>query len=489
VPTQIAEPLPAGRSDVGSGTASTLTLSRFFTAAGVVYAMTFVYGACYAAFSAIRHESFNTARFDHGNMVQAVWNTAHGRPLESTTSTGETFLRLGAHVDPILTLFALPWSIWPNPLLLSTVQAFALAFGALPVFWLARKYAGSDRIAARFAFAYLLYPATQWNASIDFHPVSLAVPLLLFGIWYLDEDRLIAFLPFGILAAATKEHMPLLVAWLAVWYGVRSRRWWAATAVAAAGTAWSVLATFVLMPHYAPSSTDAFATRYSHLGGGPLGIAETAVTAPGEILREVATTGDVIYVLLLLAPLAGLWALAPFLALGAAPELVLDLLSNKPDQVSIVNHYSASIAPFLVAATALGVGRLTSSQVARWSVVLAAAASVSAIFSPFWFAREYLHDLRSPAHDARAAALALVPSGAAVSATNHLGAHLATRRYLLSFPHRTRADWVVVDRSDTTVIDRSNPRVFRRALLDLERDPRWDRVFAREGVLVYRRTG
>ena len=57
------------------------------------------------------------ARFDLGNMVQAVYNTAHGHFLEITTGElkPRQMSRLGSHVDPILALFALPWLVWPSP--------------------------------------------------------------------------------------------------------------------------------------------------------------------------------------------------------------------------------------------------------------------------------------------------------------------------------------------------------------------------------------
>src|ERR1051325_349604 len=59
--------------------------------------------------SVLRHDAFETHRFDLGNMTQAVWSTAHGRFLEATSAEGDQFTRLGAHVDPLLGRFALPW--------------------------------------------------------------------------------------------------------------------------------------------------------------------------------------------------------------------------------------------------------------------------------------------------------------------------------------------------------------------------------------------
>src|SRR5918998_6025045 len=89
------------------------------------------YAVGFGSLSVLRHRAFNTGRFDLGNMVQAVWSTAHGDPLEVTSLGGEQFVRLGAHFDPILVLFAPLWLVWPSPSLLVVAQALVVAPGAL----------------------------------------------------------------------------------------------------------------------------------------------------------------------------------------------------------------------------------------------------------------------------------------------------------------------------------------------------------------------
>ena len=151
------------------------------------------FAAGFSALAVLRQEAFNAGRFDLGNMTQVVWSTAHGDPLRMTDLQGEQISRLAAHTDVLLAAFAPLWFVWPDPSLLLVVQALVVALGALPVFWLARKHLGSPRAALGFALAYLLYPPVQWLVLDDFHAVALACPLLLFGFWYLDEDRLGAF--------------------------------------------------------------------------------------------------------------------------------------------------------------------------------------------------------------------------------------------------------------------------------------------------------
>jgi uncharacterized membrane protein len=99
-----------------------------------VWIATAAFAAGFGALAMLRHRSFETGRFDLGNMVQAVWFTAHGHPLRVTNLNGEQAIRLGAHVDPVLMLFAPLWWLWPSPDLLLVTQAIAIALGALPVY-------------------------------------------------------------------------------------------------------------------------------------------------------------------------------------------------------------------------------------------------------------------------------------------------------------------------------------------------------------------
>jgi hypothetical protein len=87
-----------------------------------------------------------------------------------------------------------------------------------------------------------------------------------------------------------------------------------------------------------------------------------------------------------------------------------------------------------------------------------------------------------------ARALRLVPDGAAVSATNTLGAHLSERRRVFSFPVLGEADWVAVDRTRPSHRDRAvAPVAFAGALARLRASGRFAPVFDEDGILVLRR--
>jgi uncharacterized membrane protein len=454
--------------------------------------------AAFAAISIGRHRAFNTGRFDLGNMTQAIWNTAHGDFLEVTNLAGRQTSRLGSHFDPILAAFAPLWLAWPSTDMLMVVQALAVALGALPVFWLARKHLESQRAGLGFALAYLLYPATQWLTLNEFHPVAFACPLLLFAFWYLDEDRLLPFALFSLAAIACKEEIGLVVAGFGIWYLISRRKRRAGAAIVAGGIAASVLAVEVVVPHFAGNAST-FYSRYSEVGGTPGGVLKTLLTHPLTVLKNAFSGSDLDYLAHMLVPLGFLFVLSPWLLLAALPEAALNVLSKNPYQASLYFHYTAGLIPPLVVASVLGAGVLARRRPA-WRSYIGPGIVVLALLSNFWLGALPIwasvpggntfqrNGTKITDHDRITAhAVSLIPEDAAVSATNTLGAHLSARHRIFSFPRLGDATWAAVDETNGSYNDGSAPLPMENDVMVMRRNPAWRLVFEQDGVLVFRR--
>jgi len=442
---------------------------------------------------------FRIGRFDLGNMVQAVWSTTQGRPLETTHgTTGEQIVRLGGHVDPFLVLLAPLWVVWQSPLVLAFAQVAFVSLGALPVFWLGRRHTGSDRVAALLALGYLAYPWTATSAAASIHPVTFAIPLLLFAIWFLETDRLVPFGACAVLVMSTGELMGLSVAALGVWFAFARGRRRAGAAIAVAGAVWTFVAVYFVVPAFSGGSSQ-FYGFYDQVGGSPGGLVRTAFTDPGVIIGALFESHDLAYLVWLSVPLCGLFLLAPGLAAVALPQLLVNTLSDFRSMTDPRYHSLASIIPFLIAATVLGVARLrTSRRVPAAAAVLVVSGVLALVVGP-WPRAVGLTPLGgratpSAAHIAALSdAVSLVPNGAPVTASNPAGAHLSARRYIYSIPLLERAEWVVVDledpwtvRPDSPLLNR-HPEVVRAFAKRLDLDPGWRKVFERDRVLVFRR--
>jgi uncharacterized membrane protein len=466
----------------------------------IVAAGATTYAAGLGSLAVLQHRAFWSGRFDLGNTVQAVWSTAHGDLLSVTALTGAQISRLGAHFEPIAVAFAPLWWLWPDASLLLVCQAAAVATGAVPLYLLGRKHLGSDWASAGFALAYLLHPATQWLALDDFHAVALATPLLLWGFWFLDEDRLVPFAAVAVAACLTKEQIGLVVAAMGLWYMLRPGRRWAGAAIAVAGLAVTLAAFAIVIPHYSISGSSRFEGRYSAIGGSPSGVLETAVTDPGKIVAAVTQGRDASYLADLLLPLLALPLLAPLAALTAAPDIALSLLSDTRTQTSIHFHYTAGALPGLMVAAVLGAARLRRRYAwarrpeGRAIVVSTLVAGILLGPLPVWSHVPLGSDLAAREHvvgrHARAAerAVRLIPREAPVSATNTLGAHLSERRRVFSFPVLGEARWVAVDLERPSYRDQlGRAGELGRAVAALRADGRFRVVFDEDGVLVLHR--
>jgi uncharacterized membrane protein len=444
--------------------------------------------------------NFRTGRFDLGNMVQAVWSTAHGRPLEVTHgATGEQMSRLAGHVDPFLALLAPLWVLWPSPLVLAVAQIAVVSLGALPVFWLARLHLGSERVAGLLALAYLAYPWVATSAAAAIHPVTFAISFLLFCIWFLETDRLALFAVFAALAMSTGELMGLPILGLGVWYALVRGHRAAGSAIAAAGGAWTFLAIYVVVPSVRGEGSIFFGF-YEGVGGSPQGVVRTLFTDPGTLVSALVEPHDLVYLVWLGLPLLFLFVLSPGLALVAVPQLLANGLSDFRSMTDPRYHSVAAVIPFLIAATLLGIARIrVERRAAAAAAVLVCSATLALVVGPWPRVLGVTplggRETPSPARvKALQEAVALVPPGAAVSTSNGPGAHLSGRRYVYSVPNLGRAEWVVIDLADPWIVTRdspiltNHPKVVRGLWRRLSADSEWGKVFEREGVVVFRKT-
>jgi uncharacterized membrane protein len=448
----------------------------------VLYAFSSIYASILLAAGAANYLLYLAPRYDLGNMVQTVWSTSHGHFMHMSGWSGGDVSRLGFHLDPFLALLVPLWWIWGNPVVLIAAQALAVVSGVFPVYWLARKHVADSRLAVAFGIAYLLYPATQFNTftPIGIHAVSFATPLILYAIWFLDEDRLILFALFGLLAATTKEEIAAAVGGLGIWYAVRRGRKRTGLLIFAAGYGISLANILFVIPHFAPNGQLSFTGRYADVGGTPGGMLSTAVHDPVAFVHQVTTLHKLAFLLLLFAPFIGLWLFEPIMLIGALPDLAVNLLSAKPAQTTVFYQYTAGIIPFVVAASVLGAARLRRGR--RAPTLLLVAASCFALWSPLDYSFVSLHGRSSGETAAARAALRLIPPNVPVSASQTLGAYVSTRRSVALFPYVGKASWVIVGKKV-----KEDPPTFRRKVRQLRTSTAWQTVFDSAGVTVFER--
>ncbi|HEX8727369.1 MAG TPA: DUF2079 domain-containing protein [Ktedonobacterales bacterium] len=365
----------------------------------LVVAMTIAFALVVGYHALQRHWDFQSDAFDLGNMDQAVWNTLHGHPFRFTNRGNDDFglpTRLSIHVEPIILLLAPLYLIHSGPETLIVVQILALALGALPLVALSlRRMPRFPCVGVGLVAAYMLSPFTIGLTLWEFHPVSLAAPLLLFALWALDTRHYRWFLAAIILAMATKEDIGLAVAVITLLLALvrpEKRRFGALVALGA--LVWVAICFKIILPHFnvGVAGGNNYWYRYSWLGATPAEALIQALTHPLDVWNYLFSPGRTGYLLLILRTGGALWLLAPALMLAAAPDLVVNLLSSHSEQYSGFFQYNA---------------------------VIVACALIAAVYGTAGLARARLRAQRDP--DPRRLATARAETGAAIWAVREGG--------------------------------------------------------------------
>lgn len=394
----------------------------------IVYSVVF----CRLTFGLYDH--YQMMAFDLGIFDQATWLISRG---QAPFVTVRGLHLLGDHFSALLYLLAPLYWLWDSPKTLLLAQTAALASGALPVYGLACRRIGSAPAALAFAAAYLLYPAMQWSNTYEFHPDTLATPLLLAAFYFLQVRRWPPYFVMLILAALTKETAGISIIMVGLYALFFHRRVGGLTVALGAA---SVVAAMAAIRHFNGGSPSPYPLLYAHYG-------ETLPAVASYLLRHPLAAWGALnvephreYLRQLLVPLLFLPLFAPEVLVLAAPALLANLFSSDPFMHGIEEHYTALITPFLFAAAIIGCGRLCRRGGPFVATALVVNLGLWAFGGVFWgpLVREQKTIYPSlSASEVREAdeLLSHVPPGASVSAQMALGPHLSHRAEIYTYPN------------------------------------------------------
>ncbi len=416
----------------------------------------FIYAAGFSYLTITRYAAFESRALDMGNLHQAIWNTAYGRPFHMTNQPG-IINRLSLHVEPILLPIAALYRLYDGAETLLILQSVIVALGAWPLYALARRRLGNRWIALLLALVFLINPTIQAANWLEFHPVTLAPTFLMAAYYFLTTKRNGWFVFFALLAASCKEEIGLLLFMMGLYAVVVLRRpkvgWW--TMGLALG--WSLIAVLGIQQFFAAGNIHW--GRYEYLGDSPLDKVLTLFTRPTLVWQQLAAADALGYLWRLLWPVGLVALLAPEILLLALPSLAINLLADFPPMHQVYELiYAAPILPFVMLAMVEGVGKVTGGkwQVAggRWRVV-GGYLALGLIVGCALFA-QYRHGYLPGGgnyqpyvvsdHDRRAATIIRqIPAEAKVSAQDKLDPHVAGRETIYIFPRVDDADTIFLD--------------------------------------------
>jgi uncharacterized membrane protein len=449
-----AATLPAVSSQA-AGSRAAVKVAVLTVAAAFVYCLD----------SLILLRRFLASTFDLVIFDQGIRGYAHLAPPVSiargvSDGQGSHFLLLADHWSPILALLAPLYWIFDRPATLLVAQGVLFALAIPPLWAYTRRQLGPG--AAYFVcVAYALSLPVMAAVVFDFHEVAFVPVLTAVLVERFDAGRRW----HGVLAAAVmllvKEDMGLLVAGFGCYLLLARRRseGWTGLGFVVGGIAATWVATHLLIPAFGGSATFYFA--YSQFGPTIGRALLNMVTHPFHVLHVFVTPWVKARTMIGLLATFGFLSLASPMVIAVLPLLAERMLaSGYPLWWQAKFQYDAFVVMMLCCAAVDGAARIQRHWPAKWDQRLSVLRRPAVLWAAGICAGALVYFPSSPLGSvlhpgfygtnarmrAAAAAIAHVPAGVEVEASNNLGPRLSGRDTVLLLDGTPRwAPWVVGD--------------------------------------------
>jgi uncharacterized membrane protein len=452
--------------------------------------------AAYVVISVFRYLRRDPTSWDLGIFTEYVKQYAHLRaPIVDIRGAGVNLL--GDHFHPIVALLAPFFRLFPSSITLLVAQALLAAASVFGVSRAGRELLGAGQgraIAAAYGFSWGL----QQMVSYDFHEIAFAIPLLAFSLSALIRGRMRAAVWWALPLVFVKEDQGFTLVAIGLIMAFAYRRRAPGLFLASWGALWSLLAIFVILPHFSASHSYGYWSAGGVISpvGGHFSLGGLWANLSDGASVKLPTLA------LILLPTAFIALRSP-LVLAVLPSLALRFIGTNPAYWGTLWHYNATVMPILFVAAIDAMSRIRARSAlagdsgppgrlalaaerygAPVMLGLCAALAFQFPLSTLWSPSTYA---LGPHVAAENKAMALVPDGAAVATDLDLLAPLAARTdtyWLGNNSTNPATQYVVFDNQSTDYSPQSNVLGFVESLTH---NTRYDQIYASDGVFVFRR--
>lgn len=407
---------------------------------------------CYFLFvgvlTVMRYLNYQSFAFDFGIFAQMFYNMKE-TGLPNTTIERDMFLsHFAVHISPAYYLLLPFYWLFPNPAVLQLLQAAVLASGVIPLWLLCRHYRLSNKLGACLGVAYCAYPALIGGCFYDIHENMFLTPMLLWLFYFYEKNKNIGIFIFAVLTLTVKEDAAIYVACFGLYVFFSRKDYKRGTALFFMSVAYFFAAVTLLNSFGQGAMMNRYENYMADQRLGLAGVVLTLLQDPALVLSESFTDEKLMFLLLMLAPLAFLPLMnkKPSQLLLLIPFLVISLMSNYPYQHSLHYQYVFGVTAFFFYLAVINLS-LMPPDLRRKLAVFAAVGCI--LLSASQMSRHFgiLETFFTRAEENRTitACLQTIPKDASVEASTCFVPNLSQREKIYRLKSNNEAEYVVID--------------------------------------------
>ena len=417
--------------------------------------------ACFggiALIGVLRYKNFVAPNFDFGIWCNMFYNMKETGLAMVTCERDMLLSHFAVHVSPVYYLILPFYCIFPSPVTLQVAQAVVLAAGIIPVYLLARHFKLSNPQTVVVSALYAFFPAISTGCSYDLHENCFLPLFLLFTFYFYEIKKPIPMYVFAVLVLSVKEDAAIYLLFFALFLLVSERKYIHGGILAALSVGYFLLCGHLLETTGTGMMTYRFENLIYNADDGLFGAVKTILINPGYALTQLfvhknATWEKVMYFIYMLLPLGML----PFVTKKPSrwlliTPILINLLTLYVYQSNIGFQYHFGITAFLVYAMLKNLPEITSVDVRRTLLSVAAAACLcSYLITVLPLVLPRLRTWKEDKvhfEEMETFLEETIPDDASVAASTYLVPHLANRQEIYEVHyHQNKPDieYVVLD--------------------------------------------
>ena len=398
------------------------------------------FSSVYFLFASWDHHHGNSGIFDLGLFDQVFYAKITSGLWHSSILEQDIFRD---HFSLVLWMLLPFYRMYPSADTLLFFQSLALGISCGMAYRMARHYFSQGESAV-WAGLFGFLPSLLYISVWDFHPLVFVLPLLMMGLLFEMRLEIGKSLVFYAATLLIREEMGVILAVIGViWFFQKAKRGYGILLMAMG------LAGFLWVTHWMGSGFGKAGLihleRYSHLGLGLSDIVRRLMTHPLKSLQASFSAKKLLTFAMLFLPYGAVSALGWPLVLNAMPGLIINFLSQVPNQFDFRAHYMVTIIPFIYGGALLGVaGVLKKGWNKIWVyrtliVLMVLMQGVYVLIQPISSRRDFkgLVTSQSPAYmGSLPQVMSLVDPRQSLVVSNALGAQIARRSKIYLFGKR-----------------------------------------------------
>lgn len=297
----------------------------------------------------LRYNNYWTPCYDFGIFSQMFYYMKETGMALTTCERDGLLSHFAVHFSPIYYLLLPFYIIFPTPITLMIGQCAITASGILPLIKICKNHKLSNLAALAFGACYIFYPAMAGGCNYYIHENNFLAPLILWLIYFMEKERNVLSLVFGLALLSVKEDAAIYAAVIALYFIFANKNYKCSISLLIISVLYFISVTSYLSVYGDGVMTGRY-DNYIYDEGGLFTVIKAVVQNPVYALQQCFAEEKIKYFLQMLAPLMFM----PFCTKKTSrlplliPFVLVNLMTNYRYQFDIMFQYGMGSGAMLL---------------------------------------------------------------------------------------------------------------------------------------------